>query len=82
VSSDPIVSIFDLEYVQDDTTREMPDFPRDSSPVPLPDDVLGSPSLSHSFPTTPLTFSAQRSSEQFYETRSGRSVRPPDRLDL
>ncbi|GBM74298.1 hypothetical protein AVEN_212197-1 [Araneus ventricosus] len=31
-----------LEYDQDDTTRELPDFPRDSSPVSLSDDMPGS----------------------------------------
>ncbi|GBM95167.1 hypothetical protein AVEN_199151-1 [Araneus ventricosus] len=71
-----------LEYDEDDTTREMPDFTRDSSPVSPPDDMLGSPNLSHSSPTTPSTSSAPRSPDQFYETRSGRTVRPPDRLDL
>ncbi|GBN81182.1 hypothetical protein AVEN_249406-1 [Araneus ventricosus] len=66
-----------LEYDQDDTTRELPDFPRDSSPVPLSDDVPGSPSLSHSSPTMPSTFNAPRSPEQFYRTRSGRTERRP-----
>ncbi|GBN77525.1 hypothetical protein AVEN_264686-1 [Araneus ventricosus] len=61
-----------LEYDQDDTTRELPDFPRDSSPVSLSDDVPGTPSLSK-----PSTFNAPRSPEQFYRTRSGPTERRP-----
>ncbi|GBM78619.1 hypothetical protein AVEN_94585-1 [Araneus ventricosus] len=68
-----------LEYDQDHTTRELPDIRRDSSPVSLSDDMPGTPSLSRSS-TTPSTFSAPRSPEQFYRTRSSRTVRPPDRL--
>ncbi|GBN11183.1 hypothetical protein AVEN_184735-1 [Araneus ventricosus] len=78
----PFPSSEQLEYDQDDTTRELPDFPRDSSPVSLSDDMPGTPSLYRSSSTTPSTFSAPRSPEQFYRTRSGRTVRPPDRLDL
>ncbi|GBM86636.1 hypothetical protein AVEN_71837-1 [Araneus ventricosus] len=77
----PFPSSGQLEYDQD-ATRELPDFPRDSSPVSLSDDMPGTPSLSRSSSTTPSTFNAPRSPEQFYRTRSGRTVRPPDRLDL
>ncbi|GBM24899.1 hypothetical protein AVEN_23435-1 [Araneus ventricosus] len=71
-----------LEYDQDDTTRGLPDFPRVSSPVPFPDEMRGSPSLSHSPLTTSSTFSAPKFPENFYEKRSARTVRSPDRLDL
>ncbi|GBM88460.1 hypothetical protein AVEN_17502-1 [Araneus ventricosus] len=69
-----------LKYDQNDTRRDLPDFSRDSSPLSLSDDMPGTPSLSS--PTTLSTFSAPRSSEKFYKTRSGRTVRCPDRLDL
>ncbi|GBO32759.1 hypothetical protein AVEN_154111-1 [Araneus ventricosus] len=68
-----------LEYDQDDTTR-VPDFPRDSSPVSLSDDMPGTPGLSRSSPTTLSAFSAPRSPEQFYKTRSGWTVRPPQTI--
>ncbi|GBN07619.1 hypothetical protein AVEN_268628-1 [Araneus ventricosus] len=42
-----------LKCDQDDTTRKLPDFPRGSSHIPLPDGMPGSPSQSHSSPTTP-----------------------------
>ncbi|GBM70264.1 hypothetical protein AVEN_270837-1 [Araneus ventricosus] len=71
-----------LEYDQDDRTRQLPDFPRDSLPVSLSDDIPGTPSLFRSSPTTPSTFSALRSPEQFYKTRSGRTLQLPYRLDL
>ncbi|GBN03705.1 hypothetical protein AVEN_258835-1 [Araneus ventricosus] len=44
-----------LEYGENDTTRELPDFPGDSSPVPFSDDMPGTPSLYRSSPTTPST---------------------------
>ncbi|GBM17970.1 hypothetical protein AVEN_111113-1 [Araneus ventricosus] len=34
-----------LEYDLDDTTRELPDFPRGSSPVPFPDEMRSSKSI-------------------------------------
>ncbi|GBM38333.1 hypothetical protein AVEN_158360-1 [Araneus ventricosus] len=71
-----------LEYDQDDTTRELPDFLRGSSPVSLSDDMPGTPSLYRSSPTPPSTFRAPRSPEQCYRIRSGRTVRPPDSFDL
>ncbi|GBM05492.1 hypothetical protein AVEN_94778-1 [Araneus ventricosus] len=45
------------------------------------DDMPETPSVSRSS-TTPSTISAPRSPEQFYRTRSGRTVPPPDRLYL